>query len=210
MKRQELPGAIRRVIHQGKGLQSTVYEVDFHGTRAAVKDFSATRGLFKLLVAPWLIGREVKALRRLEGTPGVPRLLGRVDRYAFALEYVEGTPLDRYAKGELEPWVFPKVQQAVDAIHARGVSHGDLKRRSNLLLTPQGEIYLIDFAAATVGRRRFNPLVNWFQREMAKVDDKSMPRLKKFVAPELLTPEDLDKLNNPTGLEKLARRLLNR
>jgi len=48
------------------------------------------------------------------------------------------------------------------------------------------------------------------QREAARVDDKSVPRLKKFVAPELLTADDRHKLENPTGLERWARRLLNR
>jgi predicted Ser/Thr protein kinase len=210
MNRRDLKARAVRVVHQGKGYQSSVYEVDWNGTRAAVKDFSATPLLFRLFVAPWLIRRETRALRWLNGTPGVPRYLGRVDRLAFALEFVEGTPLDRYAKGELPAEVFPKVQAAIDAIHARGVSHCDLKRRSNLLLTPDGEIYLIDFAAAVIGRRPLHPFANWLQREMARVDDKSMPRLKKFVSPELLTPEDKNKLETPTGLEKLARKLLKR
>jgi len=45
---------------------------------------------------------------------------------------------------------------------------------------------------------------------MAAIDDKSVPRLKKFTAPELLTEEDKAKLEHPTFLEKMARRLLNR
>ena len=210
MNRRELKAKTIRVVHQGKGYQSSVYEVDWNGTRAAVKDFSGTPLPFRLFIAPWLVRREARALRWLNGTPGVPRYLGRVDRLAFALEFVEGTPLDRYAKGELPDWVFPKVQAAIDAIHERGVSHCDLKRRSNLLLTPDGEIFLIDFAAAVIGRRPLHPFANWLQREMARVDDKSMPRLKKFVAPELLTDEDRHKLETPTGLEKWAKKLLKR
>jgi hypothetical protein len=52
--------------------------------------------------------------------------------------------------------------------------------------------------------------MNSLQRQMAAIDDKSVPRLKKFVAPELLTAEDKAKLEHPTFLEKMARRLLNR
>jgi hypothetical protein len=70
-------------------------------------------------------------------------------------------------------------------------------------------VYLIDFAAALIGRK-WRPVVSWLQRHMAEVDDKSVPRLKKFVAPELLTEEDRARLENPTTLEKWARRLLNR
>jgi hypothetical protein len=45
---------------------------------------------------------------------------------------------------------------------------------------------------------------------MAEIDDKSLAKIKKFAAPELLTEDDLYKLNTKTGLEKLARKLLKR
>lgn len=198
------------VVHRGRGFQSSVFLLERDGKRIAVKDFADTPRAFRAFVAPFLARREAKALRHLDGAPGVPRFYGRVDALAFAMEYIEGTPLDRFSVGELAPEVFPRVQSAIDAIHARGVSHGDLKRRSNLLLTPDGEIYLIDFAAATIGGNRFRPFANWLQKQMAQIDDKSMPRLKKFVAPELLTPQDISRLENPTALEKFARKILKR
>lgn len=210
LKRRDIEPHTVRVIHSGRGIQSSVYLVEVDGQRAAVKDYSKAKPWFKTLVAPFLLRREYKALKALEGVPGVPRAYGRPDRYSLAMEYIEGTPLDTFHKGELAPEVFPRVQAAIDAIHARGVSHCDLKRRSNLLLTREGEIYLIDFAAAIVGNRPLRPFTNWLQKEAAQVDDKSMPRLKKFVAPELLTEDDRRKLDNPTSLEKWARKLLNR
>jgi serine/threonine protein kinase len=210
LRRRDLPAITTRVIHQGRGYGSTVSLIEKNGQRAAVKDFNDAPGLFRVLVAPYLLSREVRALKRLRGATGVPQLFGRIDRYAIITEYIEGTPLDRFSTGELAPEVFPRVQQVIDGIHARGVAHGDLKRRSNLLLTPDGEIYLVDFAAATIGKKPLRPLNNWLQKQMALVDDKSVPRLKKFVAPELLTPQDRNKLENPTGLEKWARKLLNR
>ncbi len=210
ISRRDLDGKARRVVHQGRGFQSSVYEADWNGERAAVKDFSKTPPFFRFFVASFLVKREVAALKALNGTPGVPRFFGQIDRLAFALEFIEGTPLDKFALGELPAAIFPKVQAAIDAIHQKGVSHCDLKRRSNLLLTPGGEVFLIDFAAAVIGKRPFHPFANWLQKQMAEIDDKSVPRLKKFVAPELLTDADRFKLENPTRLEKLARRLLNR
>lgn len=210
LKRRDIKRATRRVIHAGWGYQSSVFEVEWHGCRAAVKDFSATPRLFRRLAAPFLVARETAALKRLDGLSCVPAFYARIDRTSFAMELVEGTPLDTFARGELAPEVFPRVQAAIDAIHERGVSHCDLKRRSNLLLTPQSDIVLIDFAAALIGRRAGRFFINWLQRQAALVDDKSVPRLKKFVAPELLSAEDRRKLQVPTGLEKWARRLLNR
>ncbi len=92
-------------------------------------------------------------------------------------------------------------------MHARGVAHGDLKRRSNLLLANDGAIWIIDFAASVVAR---GPLSRKLMKAVAEVDDKSLPRLKRFVAPELLTEDDQWKLDNPTTLERWVKKLLGR
>jgi serine/threonine protein kinase len=52
-----------------------------------------------------------------------------------------------------------QVANALDAVHARGVAHGDIKP-SNLIWSPDGQLWLIDFdAAAAAGspRRRGTP-----------------------------------------------------
>ncbi len=207
MKRKEFETQILRAVHVGKGFQSSVYEVDWKGKRAAVKDFSKLPPLFRIFIAPILVKREVKALRHLDGTPGIPRFFGQIDRLSFAIELIEGQPVSGIHKGEMPPEVFGRMAKVVAAMHERGVAHGDLKRRSNLLLTPQNEIFIIDFAAAIVAR---GPISTKLMRAVAEVDDKSLPRLKKFVAPELLTDDDKWKLENPTRLEKWARKLLGR
>ncbi|PQV65348.1 serine/threonine protein kinase [Abditibacterium utsteinense] len=207
MKRKEFESQIVRPIHSGKGLQSSVYEIDWKGERAAVKDFSKLPPLFRLFIAPILVKREVKALRHLDGTPGIPRFFGQIDRLAFAIEFIEGRPISGIHKGEMPPEVFGRMARVVEAMHARGVAHGDLKRRSNLLLTPENEVFIIDFAAAIVAH---GPISQKIMRAVAEVDDKSLPRLKKFVSPELLTEEDKWKLENPTKLEKWVKKLLGR
>lgn len=210
LRRRDLASAIQRVVHRGRGYQSSVYLIGLDGEVAAVKDYSAAPRAFRRWVAPLLVRREIAVLKHLQGVPGVPKYFGRIDRLAFTMQYIEGTPIADFKEGELPPQAFETIQRVIDAIHARGVSHGDLKRRSNLILTPGNEIFVVDFAAAVIGEQPLHPLRNWLQREVARVDDKSVPRLKKFVAPELLTADDQEKLDNPTSLEKLARKLLNR
>ena len=210
LTRRQMEDATVEFLHQGRGYQSSVRLMEVNGQRAAAKDYARAPQFFRRFVAPFLLNREERALRFLHNVPGVPQVFARVDRQCLVMELVEGTPMDRFKTGELAPEVFPQVQAVIDRIHARGVSHCDLKRRGNLILTPSGEVYLIDFAAAIVGRRIGRFFVNWLQRQMADIDDKCVPRLKKFVAPELLTPEDRAKLDNPTPLEKWARKLLNR
>jgi predicted Ser/Thr protein kinase len=210
LTRRKMEDATVRFLHEGRGYQSSVRLLEIDGQRAAAKDYARAPRFFRRVVAPFLLNREERALRFLHDVPGVPQVWTRVDRQCLVMELVEGTPMDRFKTGELAPEVFPRVQDVIDRIHARGVSHCDLKRRGNLILTPSGEVYLIDFAAAIIGRRLGRPFVNWLQCQMADIDDKCVPRLKKFVAPELLTPEDRAKLENPTPLEKWARKLLNR
>ena len=211
IKRRDLSTKTTRVVHEGRGFQSSVYEIDWRpegfSGRVVVKDFRRTPPAFRRFVAPFLVKRECRALQHLIGTPGVPQFLGRIDRLAFALEFIEGTPISTFGMGEIAPEVFPRIQTIIDEIHARGVAHGDLKRRSNLLLAPDGRVWIIDFAAAIVAR---GPISAKLMRLVAEVDDKSLPRLKKFVAPELLTDEDKWKLENPTKLERYARKLLGR
>lgn len=207
LRRRDLAARIIRPIHLGRGLQSSVYLIEEKGVLLAVKDYAQAPPAFRSGVAPILVARECKALRHLDGTPGIPRFWGKIDALAFATQFIAAKPLDLFHRGEVAPAIFAQIESVVAQMHARGVAHGDLKRRSNTLITPEGEVYLIDFAAAIVAR---GPLSARLMRALANVDDKAIPRLKRHVAPELLTPEDKWKLENPTRLEKWARDLLGR
>ena len=54
-----------------------------------VKDYEPRAPWVRRMLAPFLLRREVRAYRRLEGIAAVPRLLGRVDDLALVFEYRE-------------------------------------------------------------------------------------------------------------------------
>ena len=109
MNRTEYQARIIRPIHVGRGFQSSVFLVEWNGEPIAVKDFAQAPKWFRRLVAPILVAREVRALKHLNGTPGIPRLVGKVDRFAFALQFIEGTPISTFGRGELAPETFPRI-----------------------------------------------------------------------------------------------------
>jgi predicted Ser/Thr protein kinase len=210
LSRSIIESAPRQIVHQGHGVGASIYLIEMEGRKIAIKDFYNTPLLFKNLIAPYLIHRETRALQRLQGVRGVPEFYGRLDRFAFALEYVEGKPISELAPEELTQDIFVQVQQAIDGIHERHVSHGDLKRRTNFIVTPDGRVIVVDYASAVIGGRWWRPVTNWIQQQMAQIDNKAVAKIKKLGAPDLMTQQEWELLNQPTSLEKWAKKLLKR
>ncbi len=72
----------------------------------------------------------------------------------LAIEQVDGQPLDRWCRQQRLPLaqrlaLFVQVLQAVQYAHSHLVLHRDLKA-SNILVTPQGQVKLLDFGIATL------------------------------------------------------------
>jgi hypothetical protein len=140
-------GRVERLQHGGRR-SPDVWLVEEDGRRFVVKDFAESPAWARATWGRWLVGRELRAYRRLIGHPQVPRLLGRVDAWAFAVEYRPGRCLSRRLAGELAPDFLPRLETAVRGMHERGVVHLDLRHRSNVLVDARGEPVLLDFASA--------------------------------------------------------------
>jgi hypothetical protein len=95
-----------------------------------------------------LLRNEVRALRRLEGLPGVPPLLA-VWPTGFVMGRVPGTRLSDLERGSVPTAVFDELDRLVASIHARGVIIGDLHRR-NILVDDALRVHLVDFEMALV------------------------------------------------------------
>jgi RIO-like serine/threonine protein kinase len=135
-----------------------------------VKDFAPRRAWVRSTLGRWLIGREERAYRRLAGVAGVPRLLDRLDRDAIVIEYRPGILLSRSLAGSLPEGFLAELEDAIHAMHARGIVHLDLRHRSNILAGEDGHPVLLDFASALdfdrdrfVGRWGFR-LFEWIDR----------------------------------------------
>lgn len=154
-----------------------------------VKDF-AGRGPWFRRLGRLQIRREVAAYGWLDGVPGVPAFVGRVDPLALAIECIDG---ERLASAALRPEDGPRhvaqLRAILDAIHARGVVHNDLRGSENVLLRRDGGLAVIDFAGAM--RLRPGGIAHGLLfRLLAVADEAAFLKWKGLIAPGSYTRAD--------------------
>ncbi len=91
--------------------------------------------------------REHQTYRRLEGLSGFARCHGLFgDRY-LVLDYVDGEDFRTAALPDRDTF-FDHLLDIIRAMHARGVAHGDLKRKDNLRVSTAGKPVVLDLGTA--------------------------------------------------------------
>lgn len=146
--------------------------------------------LRKLDGVPWyarpvawaLARREIRGLRAVKGLDGVPELL-RVDSVGLLRAWSEGTPL-HLARPD-QATFYRDARRLLRHMRRRGVTHNDIAKPQNWLMTPEGGAAVIDFQLAWVHRRR-----GVVFRTMAREDLRHLLKQKRAFAPGLLTPTE--------------------
>ncbi len=138
--------------------------------------------LYARPVAWTLARREIRALRAVQGIEGCP-LLVRVDRTGLLRSWTRGTPL-QLAKPTDPAW-YRDARRLLREMRRAGVTHNDIAKPQNWLMTPEGRAAVIDFQLASVHRRRGKLF-----RVMAREDLRHLLKQKRAYAPRLLTPSE--------------------
>jgi predicted Ser/Thr protein kinase len=148
-------GAWRVKAWQGQGGYGAVYRAERVGWG------SSEPGALKvsLLRWNWRMEREVELLSRLNH-PGIPRLLDRGGRQSpsgkeypyFVMEWVQGTPLYDWAERNAPSCqqvcrVLAQLARALEAVHAAGAVHRDVKGANVLVGLSDRRAVLIDFGS---------------------------------------------------------------
>ena len=194
-----------RVLRRAWRARPEVRLIELDGRRAVVKDYGRGGTCFKRLVGGFLARREAIALRRAAGIPNIPRLLAMPSACSLVTEYLPAEQVTGLDDPQLDGEFFDRLTQMVDALHERGIAHGDLEKLDNVLITPAGEPALVDFGAAIMAGS--NPAVALVLPYVQQSDFRGIYKLKEQYAPDLLTEAERHFLHNRPGAEKLFRRL---
>jgi len=190
------------------------YQASVHLYATPVGDFVVKRPHSSgMLAGLWryLLRREQAIYSRLGGIAGIPRSFGLIRGECLALEYVAGPSLREHeAQIADREAFFGKLLATLQAMHAAGVAHGDLKRKDNIIVGAGERPYLIDFgiavrrsATSTLWNRcAFEPLKQMDYNAWVKL--KYGRRIDPEAEPNVLSSADAA-LYRPLLLERFAR-----
>jgi predicted Ser/Thr protein kinase len=196
-------GACETSPKLGSGYQGSVYLFTRGDERLVVKT-ARGRGLAGALQR-LMLRSEFRVYERLGGLAGVPECHGMIDGKYLVLEYVAGLPF-RGATLEDRERFFERLLELIRALHARGVAHGDLKKKDNLLVIDGRDPCIVDFGVAVARRRRFAPLNRYWFRLARTFDYNAWAKLKSSGDLSRLSAEEL-RLVRRTRVERVASAL---
>jgi predicted Ser/Thr protein kinase len=149
--------------------------------------------------------REHRVYARLAAVPGVPRLLGFLDDEHLVLEHVEGPSLRAHeSKLRDRERFYAALLESIDAMHAAGVAHGDLKRKDNIVVGPNERPYIVDFGIARLGKSDRGGRDGFVFEWVKQMDYNAWAKLKYRRRMSELSPEDATRYK-PLMLERVAR-----
>ena len=196
--------AVRR-LHGARNIaQANIDLIEVQGKPFVLKHFFHHSFLARTFWGRYVIGREWRNYQILQGLEGIPRIYRRVDPYSLIMEYVEGDRLPHLKDARLTPEFFERLKILVATMHARGVTHGDL-RRKNILITREQRPYLIDFAGAFHIRGKGNFITRALFRRLKKVDDITVLKLQNHYLPDSLTNAEFSELRGQPWYLRLGQ-----
>jgi serine/threonine protein kinase len=119
------------------------------------------------------------------------------------MEEISGRLLPRFRLRPVEERrdFLAQLRRILDAAHAAGVVHNDMRGHDNVLVSDDGRVHLVDFAGA-ICLRPGGPVHRLMFPRLARVDDAAFLKWKRILVPEDITPEEAELLRR---YERLRR-----
>ena len=141
-----------------RGYQGQIYVTQVGDKKVVIK--SAAGWGIAVWINRWMLRREYTIYQHLDGITGIPHCFGFFLNRYLVLEHVDA-PTMREVKIFNRESFLVEMLNVIKAIHSRGVAHGDLKRKDNILITRDSKPCLIDFGVSAMRKQGFHPL-NYF------------------------------------------------
>jgi hypothetical protein len=143
--REEFDRSAPELVHKGRWGNADIFLFRKGEEIWVVKDFRPCPAIVRHTWGVHMAGRELAALRRLDGIPGFPEGAFRLDRFAMGYRFVSGTDIGEADPALLTPSFFEELEALVSRMHERGVAHLDIRTGSNVLVTDRGKPFILDF-----------------------------------------------------------------
>jgi RIO-like serine/threonine protein kinase len=145
-------------------------------------------------LARHLARREASALGSLAGLAGTPRLMD-FDRVLLVREWIAGKTMQQARPVHAD--YYRESLSLLRRIHRAGVTHNDLAKETNWLVTPEGSPALVDFQLAVVHRGRGRLF-----RMLAREDLRHLLKHKRSYRPDALSARQRHILSTPSPLSR--------
>jgi RIO-like serine/threonine protein kinase len=211
LKLSSLPENHCGILRHSSNTRPVIWVIEENGVRGVVKDFSNSKFFYRNIIGRFLIWREHKAYKKLQGLEGVPACYGVIDGLALALEEIPSQPLEKHNKNiKLSRTFFDDLKNIVDSFHRKGLAHSDLKNGANVLVGYDGRPYIVDWSASISQKEfRFFPLNRIYLRFV--LDDYfAIIKLKMRYVPETLTLEERRQYAKRSHMERGIRGIRDR
>jgi predicted Ser/Thr protein kinase len=170
LSRADLASCTEEVLRPCVRAKPAILLVRWGGRRLLVKDFSQNSWLLRHIYGRWIVAHETRIYTCLAGVAGVPAFRGRLDSFAFAVDYIEAPSLKALVRATVPAAVFDRLAALHASLHERGIVHLDSHQCSNILVTPEGDTFLVDFATSLrlgtgwLARKLLLPFFAWADR----------------------------------------------
>lgn len=155
--------------------QGTLVQVCAHGLDLVVKTPRGPKALW--YARRFALRREYRAYRRLDGVSGFPHCFGLFGGCHLALEHIEGELL-RHVPPANPGVFFDRLRSVIEAMHRRGVAHGDLKNRENVMIAGNDYPVILDLGTAVVRKPGWHPLNHFVFDYLRRIDRNGFVKLK--------------------------------
>jgi len=203
-QRATLPAGLTvRVLKRGPWGKADILLLGEGETGMILKDFAEKRGPVR-----WFGSRQLRherrALKRLQGIEGIPRLLGEIPPCGLLLQPMPGGPISRWRRRPPEQIesMLERLEALVSRIHERGIAHLDLRKRDNILVSDDGRPGVIDFNASVLfrpGSLAARVVFPWLRR----LDRAAILKWRSFLLPDRLTPSERRRHRRMSRLRRL-------